>query len=55
MSSDIRSWKDLLFSRDPIFLREAAELAEQLGRDMLAEALRESAADCEEIDESRNS
>ena len=48
MGNDTRTWEDLLFSRDPVFLREAADLADKLGRDTWAEAMRESAEACEE-------
>jgi hypothetical protein len=38
-TSDFRSWQDLIWSSDPAFLRDAAELAERLMRTELAEAL----------------
>lgn len=46
---DLRTWQDLLWSRDPAFLREAADLAESLGRAGWAVAMRASAEDCEEF------
>lgn len=39
---DCRTWMDLIWSRDVIFLREAAMLAESVGREAWAEAIRES-------------
>lgn len=44
---DARTWQDLLWSRDPEFLCEAADLAESLGRLAWADAMRESADDCQ--------
>lgn len=38
-SNDSRTWQDLIWSSDPAFLREAAELAERLMRTELAGAL----------------
>lgn len=50
MATQEPSWEDLLYSRDPVFLRKAADIAERLGRDRWAEAFRESADVCEELD-----
>ncbi len=43
LKTDMRNWKDLVGSTDPVFLREAADLAEKFGRTEWAEAMRESA------------
>ena len=50
MATQEPSWEDLLYSRDPVFLRKAADIADRLGRDALADALRFSADECEEYD-----
>lgn len=49
LDEDTRTWHDLVMSSEPDFLREAADLAETFGRDLLAAALRESADECEEM------
>ena len=50
MENDTRTWQDLLWSRDPKFLREAADLAERIGRDEWAKAMRASADYCEDFE-----
>lgn len=46
-ANDTQTWQDLLGSTDPVFLNEAADLAERYGRTEWADAMRESAENFE--------